>query len=67
VLHFLDQQVGLHFRDVIKNVLLHVIGPSHFRCHVDSPAMQVFRLVLQPIVMVLQEALSSLFPVTLFE
>jgi hypothetical protein len=41
MLHFLDQQVGLHFRDVIKNVLLHVIGARHLRRYFEPESVDI--------------------------
>ncbi|MNP41720.1 hypothetical protein D3C76_1354360 [compost metagenome] len=67
VLHLLDQQVGLPLGDVIQDVPLEVVGPCGFGRHRDPGVAQSLRLVMQPIVLVLQISGSRRGPIPLLE
>lgn len=67
MLHLLDQQIGLHLRDMVKDVLTHVIGPCDFGCHLDPPASHLFRLLIEPVAVLLQVGRPGHFAVAFFE
>ncbi|MNY47303.1 hypothetical protein D3C86_1825640 [compost metagenome] len=67
MLNLLDQQVGLHFRDMRQDVLPQVVGPCHLDRHLQSPCTQIVGLRLEPVAVILQVGLTRRFPVTLFK
>jgi hypothetical protein len=67
MLNLLDQQVGLHFRDMRQDVFAQVIGPGHLDRHLESPGTQIVGLRLDPVAVILQVGFPRRFPVTLFK
>lgn len=67
MLHLLDQQIRLHLRDEVKNVLAHVVGPCDFACHLDPPALHLYRLLIEPVAVLLQVGRPGHFAVAFFE
>ncbi|MNF01275.1 hypothetical protein D3C80_2002470 [compost metagenome] len=67
MLNFLDQQVGLHFRDIIENVLLQVVGPFRLGGHFKPPVAYMIGVVSEPVALVLQILFASLFPIAFFK
>ncbi|MCY1445091.1 hypothetical protein D9M71_615940 [compost metagenome] len=66
-LNLLDQQIGLHVRDAIDDVLLDVLSPGHLGGHLDPPATQILGLSLEPVAMVLQIAFPRQLPIAFFK